>query len=173
MKRFRTVTELDDYLMGLTDDEREELGPSPYRDQVDAAAMEGRRNAEAVLGHEAVWVPHEGIVEWVRLGMLDILLKWFDGTALTCIHRPSPNSPEPVWAAAWKPGVIVCDRCTDMLAVTGVADSTCDGCGHVCQGLPHDGITPFATFIGCLGYQVGACDSCHADVKAAEGRSRP
>lgn len=168
---FRSAVELDDYLNRLTDDERAALRPQmdvAFRDQVDAAAAEGIRLAEAELGHGAVWVPHGGIIDWVRLGMLDVVLKWFNNEALTCIHMPAPGRPEPVYAAAWKPGIVVCAQCIGLLSVSGVADTICDGCGHQCKGMPDDGITPFTTFIGTLGYQAGACDSCHTDVRRVE-----
>jgi hypothetical protein len=171
---FRTAAELDDYIANLTDDERAEVHrPTAYRDQLNAAAHEGISIAEDLLGHKGIWVPHSGIVEWVRLGMLDALLRWMKGQALTCIHRPHPDRPEPVFAAAWKPGVVVCADCVDMLSVAGtVADTICDGCGHECQGLPDDGITPFTTFVGSLGYEAGVCDSCDEDVRRAERESK-
>lgn len=168
---FRSAVELDDYLSNLTEEERAALRPQRYTalwDQVDAAAAEGIKLAERELGHDAAWVPHKGIIEWVRLGMLDVLLKWFNKEALTCIHMPTPDRPEPVYAAAWKPGVVVCVQCLALLTAVGVADTICDGCGHECKGPPDDGITPFTTFAGSLGYQAGVCDSCHADVRRVE-----
>ena len=77
--------------------------------------------------------------------------------------------------AAWKPGVVVCAQCVHLLGVSGIADTICDGCGHQCKGASEgDGITPFVTFTGSLGYQAGACDSCYEDVKRVEqmGRSQ-
>ena len=38
------------------------------------------------------------------------------------MHDPTPRSPEPVFSAAWKPRLIVCKYCTDLLVVTGVAN---------------------------------------------------
>jgi hypothetical protein len=169
-RQFRNAAELDDYISNLTEEEREALTPNiSFRDQVSAAAKDGIEFAESQLGHKGIWVPHNGIVEWVRLGMLDALLRWVEGKVLTCIHRPHPDRPEPVYAAAWKPGCIVCARCVDMLSLTGtVADTICDGCGHQCAGAPEDGITPFTTFVGSLGYQAGACDRCIADIQKTE-----
>ena len=173
---FKNAAELDDYMSNLSEEDRAELRPwvnVAYRDQLDAAAAEGIASAVDVLGHDAVWVPHTGIVEWVRLGILDALLKWFNGQAMTCIHMPTHLRPQPVWAAAWKPRLVVCDRCTFLLSVHGTPpDATCDGCGHFCKGMPDDGITPFTTFTGALGYMAGACDSCHREVLETERAAR-
>lgn len=176
MKAFRTAVELDEYISSLTQDERDALRPSwnvAYQDQLDAASKQSVDLAEQILGHKAQWVPHKGIIEWVRLGMLDAMLKWFNGEALTCIHRPSPNKPSPVFAAAWKPGVVVCGYCSDMLSVSGTpADTICDGCGHECKGLPEDGIMPFVTFTGSFGYQAGVCYGCHDDMLRTQKASQ-
>jgi hypothetical protein len=159
----RNAVELDEFLASCSDEEFERLqsGATPgFRDQLKAAAEEGRRMEEGALGKRARWVDRTALNDWVRLGMYDALCVWFSGKARTCMHQPTPESPEPVFSAAWKPGLIVCARCTDLLVVTGDANMTCDGCGHLCQGMPDDGIKPVTTFVGALGYQVGVCTRC-------------
>jgi hypothetical protein len=165
---FRTAVELDEYLSSLTDEERAQWRPTAYKDQINAARDVGIAAEERKLGHKARWLPHVGVPEWMRLGMLDVVLKWHEGRVLTCIHMPVPARPQPVFAAAWKPGVLVCAQCKNMLAVTGVADTICDGCGHQCKGLPDDGIMPVTAFVANLGYQAGVCVGCHEDMKQIE-----
>jgi len=72
-KAFRTAVELDEYILTMPEEERAALRQvnGPYQDQLDAAAREGIGLAEEILGHKAEWVTHAGLVEWVRLGMLD------------------------------------------------------------------------------------------------------
>jgi hypothetical protein len=166
---FHTAVELDEYLANLTDEDRAQLRPNVgLVDQVRKAQSDGIAEREKVLGHKARWVPHGGLPEWVRLGMYDTMLKWHEGRVLTCIHMPRPEQPEPVYAAAWKPGAVVCAPCKHMLAVTGIADTICDGCGHQCKGMPDDGIMPVTAFCGALAYQMGVCGACYQDMQRIE-----
>jgi hypothetical protein len=167
---FRNAIELDEYLANLTDEDRAQWRPNvALQDQVKAAQSEGIAGMEEILKHKARWVPHYGLPEWVRLGQYDALLKWHEGRVLTCVHMPRPDKPlGPVFAAAWKPGCVVCDKCTPMLAVTGVADTICDGCGHECKGMPDDGICPVSTVTGSLVYWIGVCVRCHEDMLRTE-----
>lgn len=173
MVNLRNAIELDEYLGAVSDEEfekRRATVPVGYRDQLEAASNKARESQEKTLGSTSEWVPRTDLVDWVRLGMYDALVQWFKGKASTCIHMPTPEFPEPVFAAAWMPGVVVCGSCEHLLTVTGVADKTCDGCGHVCEGLPDDGITPVTTFVSSLGYQVGVCNACHKEMREAEAR---
>lgn len=166
---FRTAVELDEYLATLTEEERARLRPNiSLKDQVSAAQAEGIAEEEYRLRHKARWVPHAGLPEWVRLGMYDTLLKWSEDQALTCIHMPTINKPQPVFAAAWKPGVVACAQCRHLLTVVGVADTICDGCGHECKGMPDDGIKPVTAFVGALAYQFGVCVNCDKDLQRVE-----
>ena len=66
---------------------------------------------------------------------------------------PNPDRPEPVFAAAWKPGLIVCALCTPLLKLVGEADKTCDGCGHACAGVDvGDGICTVTVMLSALSY---------------------
>jgi hypothetical protein len=169
VKAFRNAVELDEYLASLTDEDRAQLNPNiGMVDQVRKAQAEGISDRESVLGNKARWVPHLGLPEWVRLGMYDVLIRWSEGRALTCSHQPSIDRPQPVYAAAWKPGVVVCGQCQPMLRVIGLADRTCDGCGHECMGMPDDGILPVSAFTGALAYQVGVCVSCEDEMRRVE-----
>lgn len=170
---FRTAVELDEYLSTLTDEERAQFRPNiALKDQITAAQAEGIANEERRLEHKARWVPHLGLPEWVRLGILDTFLKWQEGKVLTCVHQPMLDKPEPVFAAAWKPGIVTCAQCRHLLAVTGVTDTICDGCGHECKGMPDDGIKPVTAFTGALAYQVGVCKSCDKDMQRVEKEAK-
>ena len=172
-RTFRTAVELDEYLSTLTAEDRAKLRPNvAFKDQLNAAMKQNIAGEEDRLGHKARWVPHLGLPEWVRLGMLDVTLKWFEGQALTCIHMPRPERPQPVFAAAWKPGVVTCRQCRHLLAVTGVADTICDGCGHECKGMPDDGIKPVTAFCGQLAYQMGVCMDCDRNMQQVEKESK-
>lgn len=163
---FRTAVEVDEYLARRGPGKVE---PSPFKDQVDAAQREMIAVQEKVLGNPARWIPHPGLPEWVRLGMYDVVLKWANHQVATCIHQPDFGRPQPVYAAAWKPGVVVCGPCDYLLAVTGAADRTCDGCGHECLGVEHDdGIMPITAFCGPLAYQMGVCTDCHNEMLRVE-----
>ena len=105
--------------------------------------------------------PLADIDEWLRLGLLDSYCRWADGTARTCLHAPDPRRPQPVWSAAWKPGLIVCTACLALLRLRGEADRRCDCCGRVCAGIEHnDGIYTMTVWLGALAYQAGACKDC-------------
>jgi hypothetical protein len=107
--------------------------------------------------------PDPGQVEdWLRLGLLDTLLAWLTGKGRrTCMHAPHPARPEPVYAAAYKPGLVVCAQCLPMLRVSGEADRACDACGHVCAGLEHgDPCYPIVLALGPFTYAAGACPAC-------------
>lgn len=173
-KVFRNAVELDEYLASLTPEEqkRMEMSSTSLTDQVHAARAEGVAAQEKQLGNPARWVPHNGSPDWLRLGQLDVILKWHQGKVLTCVHRPVPSRPEPVYAAAWLPGRVVCAKCIHMLCVDGEDDTVCDGCGHKCAGLPDDGIMPITSFIGSLGYRAGVCDSCHAELLRVEKEAK-
>src|SRR5690349_12137455 len=80
--------------------------------------------------------------------------------ASTCRHSPDPNAPQPVFAAAWKPGLITCAGCVHLLSLRkgSAADSTCDACGHQCAGPEEgDGIYAAMVQVGPLVFQYGVC----------------
>jgi hypothetical protein len=107
---------------------------------------------------------HDTPDDWIRLPLLDTVAKWTQDRANTCIHHPTPLRPEPVWACAWKPGLIVCTKCQWMLSV-GVAgtpaDRRCDRCGRVVAGTDNDDpIWSSTVWFNQLGYTFGACRDC-------------
>lgn len=104
---------------------------------------------------------------WVRLALLDTLTAWADGKGTTCRHQPTPGRPQPVLAAAWKPGLVVCAHCVHLTSLPpgGARDRTCDRCGRVCAGTEHrDGIYPGMVQLGPLIYQYGTCADCRPPI---------
>jgi hypothetical protein len=73
------------------------------------------------------------------------------------MHNPDPNKPQPLFAALWRPLLVVCERCTHLLSLRpgSEADRTCDGCGRV-----FDGIYPGMGSYGPLSFQYGVCAGC-------------
>lgn len=98
----------------------------------------------------------------VLVSILHELMQWGAGRQRTCIHRPDPARPQPVLAAAWKPGVVVCPACTHLLRLPrgSVKDRTCDLCGHVAAGPPTDPVLPVAAAYGPFVYLYGCCRGC-------------
>ncbi|WP_433465802.1 hypothetical protein [Spirillospora sp. CA-128828] len=165
----RAVLALDDILCDLTPETLTAVGdrfPAWYRDQAQAAATQirtGLQNAAARgrVDH-AEDMPAREHPGWIRLSVLDTLVRWFAGTADTCLHNPHPSRPQPVASAAWKPGLIVCGHCTRLLGIgtDSEADRTCDACGHIVAGDDTDPIYPFTVACGVLIHAAGVCANC-------------
>lgn len=150
--------------------------PAAFLDQLDAANADTYRQlASLARSIDGAKTHRPGSPDetpgWVRLGAADTLRRFCDRTADTCRHSPDPDAPQPIYGAAWRPGLVVCARCTHLLATHGVADRTCDGCGHICTGPDHgDGIHPAASMLGVLIYRYGLCVSCYRDMCATHAR---
>jgi hypothetical protein len=165
---------LRDALAALTPTERAEFRaelsatlPPALRseiEQLDAARTDATNLitlAETIIsgGEPPTWAGEAP--GWIRLGAIDTALGWVRGTGRTCMHAPDPHKPEPVWAAAWKPNLVVCTMCVPLLKVFGDTDKTCDCCGRVTVGVEaKDGIFTLSTIIGAMIYQAGACRDC-------------
>ena len=141
--------------------------PTALVDQVDAASDDAHQFMHAVARHvgdeSAQYAAAQDVPEWVRLTLLDAFTTWASGRGSTCRHQPTPDRPEPVLAAAWRPGLVACMRCAHLTGLpSGSAkDRTCDRCGRVCAGLEHgDGIHPGMVQLGPLIYQYGTCRDC-------------
>ena len=130
------------------------------RDQVEASLSETRRGWDrlsAVLGVDS---DNDG-PEWLRLAALDAMLGWMEGESRTCMHSPVPDRPQPILAAAWKPGLIACIRCPHLLKENPLSNHVCDGCGrdfHPDKG--REGIDLVFVKFSHLTYTAGACESC-------------
>jgi len=133
--------------------------PVALRDQIDAAATAALFATMSEMEAHGAGPPrgltHGDIPGWLRLSILDALAQFMAGSASTCLHAPTPDRPEPVYAAAWRPGLVVCGECLHLFRLAGAADRTCDCCGQVC-----DGIHAARLLFGPLVYMYGTCAGC-------------
>ncbi|MBQ1060048.1 hypothetical protein [Micromonospora sp. C41] len=147
--------------------------PVAMLDQLDAATTHATRaavEAAALTGGAAVTAsPPSAVPGWLRLGLLDALTRWADGTGSTCRHSPRPDRPEPVLAAAWRPGLVTCCQCTHLWRVSREAGLTCDGCGRVCEP---DSIHPAMAQMAGLIFMYGACGDCRPAITPEPGPLR-
>lgn len=139
-----------------------------FTDQLSSATRDMKRRAEQALGNPGYLIDRDDMSGWLRLGMLDAFLAWANDKGRTCGHRPDVRFPQPVWAAAWRPGLVVCELCTDLLTIGPVTDKTCDGCGHVCAGMPDDPVVAVSVLAGGFCYLAGACQECYRDLAHPE-----
>jgi len=171
-RHISNAVELDEWLSSRTPEDFTEAHAAVgqvFRDQLEAATRDLKGRAEEVAGKPAYLVGTTDMNDWLRLGMLDAFLTWALKKGDTCEHTPDMRYPQPVWAAAWKPGLVVCELCTELLSVAGTpSDKTCDGCGHLCDGLPDDPVYPVSLLNGGFGYLAAACQDCYADLPKPE-----
>jgi hypothetical protein len=167
----RAVIALDDLLLrpdvaGIVGRLRA-AAPTWLVDQLDSAARDIEAGVDLMCATGVAagkkHVPAAAVPDWVRLGALDTLVCWITGGASTCMHSPVPDRPTPLYAAAWRPGLIACGACVHLLALPRgyVADRRCDGCGHLTTGVGNgDGIWPTVVALGPLSYSLGCCRDC-------------
>lgn len=171
-RRRPTAVDLDTILANVTPEILEavrSVQPAGWQDQAEAAADEviAATALGLAMGTGAsaqMYVSSNDVPDWLRLGALDALCQWAAGTGSTCVHMPTTDRPQPVWAVAWKPGLVVCTGCSAMLKPVGVIEKVCDSCGHVCQGVDAgDPITDVSIVVGTLSYSAGVCNACIPD----------
>ena len=144
-----------------------ETAPAHQRDQADAAVNDATARllqvAQLVSDEPAQAIWPGDIPGWLRLSALDAFVGFLSGTASTCRHTPQASNPEPVYAAAWKPGLITCSHCLHLFGVGrgSAADRTCDSCGRICGGIQEDDpITPGMVQVSVVVLQFGTCGDC-------------
>lgn len=156
---------LDDLLCSLSDEQASALRaalPDAWIDQAEAAARDARTHARAIPGAICADAPVSRSPQWLRLGAFETLLAWAADRGRTCMHSPDARRPEPVFAAAWKPRLVVCSNCRDLLRLPRNLDSLCDCCGRDCRQSDGLGlISPIAMVYGELFYHAGVCNDCH------------
>jgi hypothetical protein len=149
--------------------------PTAVADQRQAAAQDAHRFLELeapLLGAPVEELDVAALPGWLRLDLLSTWTGWTTGTGKTCMHDPRPDRPEPVFAAAWRPGLVVCRRCVYMTVLRpgSKADRTCDGCGHVVAGLDRgEGICPGRLTFGAVIFGYGLCEGCAHDLNLGRG----
>lgn len=130
-------------------------------DQMDAARDEALLVAALAAGSAPVMVEAP---EWVVLLVAEAFLAYGTGQADTCPCSPSADRPSPVYAAAWRPGVIACGRHGAYLfALGGDAAKTCDRCGSVVEDITTDAIVA-----GPLTFHFGLCPGCQTTIHPLE-----
>lgn len=141
--------------------------PTWYSDQMSAAQDEALATSKQAVTEGAFKTLAEGYTRdlpgWLRLGAFTALVEWTLGQGSTCMHDPHPMRPQPVYAAAWRPGLVVCARCPHLFALrhSSERDRTCDCCGKVVSGvIAEDPIRPSMVHIANLTYSVGTCMGC-------------
>ncbi|CAM3599640.1 hypothetical protein [Smaragdicoccus niigatensis] len=139
-----------------------ELRRRAFRDQLDAAESESLELLFGVgeLTGADIVTPNQ-TPAWMRKDLEDAVRGFVDGEWQTCTHNPTPESPQPLFAVAWRRGVIVCRRCEYTLAAKRIENKTCDGCGTYCRGAS---MTVVSVVKRCITYTAGLCDDC-ADPK--------
>lgn len=144
----------------------EQAAASPLADQISAAARHVRQSiCDGARDHGFAYLerPACDVPEWVRLGLLDAFAAWVGGHADTCQHQPTYRRPQPVVAAAWRPGVIACGQCTHLFLLPRHRDNDrrCDGCGRITTGPENsDGIRPNVAALAGFAYMFGTCAEC-------------
>ena len=167
-----TAVELDDALGRLTPEVLAALRAAmpadvvAHADQINAAA------AHSISAHKhgdrVELMARTDVPAWLRLGLLDTLIGWVDGRGRTCMHAPDHRRPEPVFGAAWRPGLVVCSQCLHLLDVVGEADRTCDVCGYICGGDDvGDPIYVGTVWVGSLAFEFGTCGNCRPSIEGA------
>ena len=142
------------------------LIPSHLLDQSDAATADIEKVAQliaALAGSTSSELPFRAIPEWLRLSIADTLLRYHSGTNDTCMHNPRPANPQPIVAAAWKPGLVTDVACVRLFRVSAEKDHTCDRCGGV-----FDVLHACSLSYGPLIYNFGLCADCMTDQEAAQ-----
>jgi hypothetical protein len=141
--------------------------PTWFRDQADASARTTSHMVDVLRdhigSHQFGGIAPAEVPDWLRLSVLDALVNWITGRAEMCRHAPDPLAPQPVLAAAWRPGLVACAACAHLFRLRrgSDAEATCDACGHRCAGLEAgDGIHPAFIQAGSLLFQYGVCGSC-------------
>lgn len=166
----RVTLAFDDLFCNATLDELaaiRALTPVHLLDQFDAATDDVRKSMRRFATQkdtaDLVEVDAKDHPAWVRLGLFNALVTWQAGKGSTCVHSPDPRKPQPVHSAAWRPGLMVCDYCSHLLALPrgSIADRRCDDCGRVTGGPENDDcIYSCVVSFGPLTYSFGACSDC-------------
>jgi hypothetical protein len=150
----------------ITDLHQHQYASTGLADQRRAAADDALRflQLEApLLGAPVTELDIAALPEWLRLDLLSTWTTWQAGSGRTCMHDPRPDRPEPVFAAAWLPGLIACARCIHLTVLPRGSrkDRTCDRCGHVVAGIDHgEGIHPGRITFGPIVFGYGTCPDC-------------
>lgn len=141
--------------------------PAAWRDQAAAAAAEANRLApHTAVGGQLRLNTYAGTPGWLLIGMTDAYARYGLGEAATCIHYPHPSRPQPVAAAAWRPGFVSCVACIPRhFKLAGRKAFVCDGCGREDVERMRAGRAVYGDMV----FMFGVCRDCAPDVFPDEG----
>lgn len=100
--------------------------PTAVADQLKAAADQVRRGVERVRAAGELDVTETTPTPWLASQLAQLRDAINAGTARACPHLH--GGPRVVVAAAWSPGILVCQDCTPALQPGPDEDTTCDRC---------------------------------------------
>jgi hypothetical protein len=125
----------------------------PYTEQLIAAADE----ASALLGHGDGACGSAEAAPWIRLGAMTALTKWgLHEDVRLCSHEPHHMRPQPVFAAAFMPNAVVCQKCVGLLFQDGDRH-LCNGCGTRREAECYIGTMQIAA----MTWMFHLCAECH------------
>jgi hypothetical protein len=142
--------------------------PVDYMDQLNAAERESARYVRDALAsgdllNERVLSAADN-PPWVRRPMFEAMITWVIGLGKVCVHNPSSRRPQPVYAAMWRPGVVVCAHCTPLLSMPGrglsVQDRTCPGCKRITGGPDSDELHLHGVQSSVMTFAFTVCTAC-------------
>lgn len=138
-----------------------------FRDQVQAAVAESQRYVESALATGVLKSQHcvaaRANPQWVRYALFEALIVWTNGLGRVCVHNPSARAPQPVYAAMWRPRVMVCARCTPLLGCRGLSaqERTCPNCRRITAGPgTDDRLHLHGIQSGALTFSFAVCADC-------------
>lgn len=167
MNHLTAAVHLDRMLANLTDEAAETFARSAEErhpglgDQLNAATHEADKVARHLGDIQTEHRGRSSIPAWLRIPALTELVSWGAGDSRTCRHAPSPLRPQPVMAAAHRPGLVSCLECAPaLLRAHGEEDRRCDGCQRIVTGEADDPIFPGRLRIAALIFTFGTCSFC-------------
>lgn len=95
-------------------------------DQYNAATRDATHIIHNLARAERVTVHRDSTDPWITNQIRALVAALTSGNGRLCPHLSS--SPRVVYAAAWDPGQLTCERCTDRLVPDWAEDLTCDRC---------------------------------------------
>jgi hypothetical protein len=125
---------------------------------LDDAAAVGAQFAEAARFAEGR--RDTGPPAWLLAPLVDAVEGFVAGTANTCLHNPTPDVPQALFGATWRPSLIVCGECVWRLMVRPVSPAArqCAACGRVSG--PSETVFAGMTRCGMLLFRSVCCSDC-------------
>jgi hypothetical protein len=153
-----SVDELENWLAAfenLTPDEKRRYSeriPVAERDQAEAAVSE----TELLLRQGSGTVYETTLPRFLYRNGLEMLARWLSDDVRTCSHHPTMD--EPVFAVSWRPDLVVCKQCREMLYNATIG---CARCGYT----PQEPVLKLESLLfGAFAYQIAICVPCQKEI---------